>query len=415
MRRFCVRTLVTVVAVLVLLVGTGGGDEIPAKQSLSARYQFDVVRWEATHFLSKWWYRVGGLVLGRPGTADEQREAVQEYFALGEEVDRLQDGLEETRVSGSAQVRASLDELETRRGEIQSGVEETLEAELTAVLEELDIINKLGPLRWPPLDFTFEASPLVLVTSPRHEVRRLDDITLRPDVKLLDQEALEQAVAEAEDVTTLVVPVGGVATYPAHVSPTASLHGALLLASHEWLHHHLFFRPLGVRWFAGGALTSINETVANIAGEEIGDMAFTKITGQVVERESYQPPQLEPRQEPPPNVFDFRREMRATRLMLDILLDGGLVDETEVYLEERRQLFVANGFPTRKLNTAYFAFYGTYADSPASASPIEPQLQAVRADSANLAEFLDRVAGITSEGQLEQMALLAGWQDESEL
>ena len=415
MRRFCVRTLVTAVAVLVLMVGTGGGDDIPAKQSLSARYQFDVVRWEVTHFLTKWWHRVGSLVFGQQATADERREAVQEYFLLGEEVDRLQDGLEDARASGSTQVQASLDELKKRRGEIQAVVEEALEAELTAVLEELGIINKLGPLRWPPLDFTFEASPLVLVTSPRHEVRRLDDITLRPDVKLLDQEALEQRVAEAEDVTVLVVSVAGLATYPAHVSPTASLHGALVLASHEWLHHHLFFRPLGVRWFAGGALTSINETVANIAGREIGDIAFTRLTGQVVEREPYQPPQLEPQQEPPPNIFDFRREMRATRLKLDALLDDGLVDEAEAYLEERRQLFVANGFPIRKLNTAYFAFHGTYADSPASVSPIEPQLQAVRADSVDLAEFLDRVAGITSAGQLEEMARLAGWQDEPEL
>ena len=70
---------------------------------------------------------------------------------------------------------------------------------------------------------------------------------------------------------------------------------------------------------------------------------------------------------------------------------------------------MANGYPIRKLNTAYFAFNGTYADNPASVSPIEPQLRAIRADSQGVAEFLRTVSGITSARQLEGMARGAGW------
>ncbi len=209
-------------------------------------------------------------------------------------------------------------------------------------------------------------------------------------------------------VSALVVSLGGLGTYPAQVKPTESLHTTLNLASHEWLHHWLFFRPLGRGWFAGGELQSINETVANIAAEEIGDLALERLTGEPFEREPWRP--RERRAEPPAGVFDFNREMRVTRLRLDELLVDGRVAEAQAYLEERRLAFVANGHQLRKLNNAWFAFHGTYADSPAAVSPIEAQLRAVRAQAADLGAFLDRVSAIAEVGELEAMARAAGWE-----
>ena len=416
MRRVGIRMTVTLVAVLVLLAGTSGGDAIPVKQSLAAPYQFDVAQWEVTHFLSKWWRQLVGVLPGVSSNAEERERAIETYFALAEQARSLRGELEKALADPAegqrvgADLQARLDDIEKQRNGLRSVVEEALEAEVTSVIAEMGIDGKLGPVRWPPVDFALEASPLLLVTSPRHEVRRLDDVVLRSSISLLDQERLEGEVEAATDFSALVVHPGGIATYPAHVSPTGSLHGTLVLASHEWLHHHLFFRPLGVRWFAGGDMASINETVADIAGREIGDRVFTKLTGQAVERPPYTPPSLEPPEGLEPGAFDFSREMRETRIRLEELLVEGLVAEAEAYLEQRRQRFVANEFSIRKLNTAYFAFHGTYADSPASVSQIEPQLQAVRANSGSLAEFLRRVSGISSAGELEAKAREAGWE-----
>jgi hypothetical protein len=108
-------------------------------------------------------------------------------------------------------------------------------------------------------------------------------------------------------------------------------------------------------------------------------------------------------------MFDFPREMQRTRIQLEELLEAGLVDDAEVFLEERRLEFVTNGYPIRKLNNAWFAFNGTYADSPASISPIEGQLRSIRSDSPGLSAFLNRVARITQPNELEAMALSAGW------
>jgi hypothetical protein len=133
------------------------------------------------------------------------------------------------------------------------------------------------------------------------------------------------------------------------------------------------------------------------------------LTGEAFDRTPWQPPTIEPFEEPAEDVFDFRREMRRTRIALEELLGDSQIEEAETFLEERRLEFVANGSNIRRLNNAWFAFNGTYADSPASISPIEGQLRTIRADSAGLAEWLDRIAGITEPGELERLALEAGW------
>jgi hypothetical protein len=415
-----IRTLRALVAsagvLLLLLLSMGRGDAISDLRWAAGDHEQDLVRWELTHFMDKWISRAVDLLL--PGTPDdaERLAAVEEFFGLRDDLASAQRGVERSLAAADAgsqaalDAQAAVDALEARRGESQGLVEETLEATISAVAHEQGIIGGVGPLRWPPVDFTFEDRGLVLVRSPRDRIERLDDLLLDPGVSLLDQVALEGDVERRDPgAAALVVRIGGVATYPAQVSPDRSLHGTLELASHEWLHHWLIFKPLGRQWFAGGELQSINETVANIFGQEIGDLALERLTGERFARDPWVPPLVRERVEPEPGVFDFTREMRATRTELEQMLERGLVSEAEAFLEERRLEFVANGYHIRKLNNAWFAFNGTYADSAASISPIEGQLRAIRADSEDLAEFLNRVAGISREGELEAIALAAGW------
>ena len=97
--------------------------------------------------------------------------------------------------------------------------------------------------------------------------------------------------------------------------------------------------------------------------------------------------------------------MRETRLHVDALLEAGLVETAEAYMEARRHYFVAHGHPLRVLNQAYFAFNGNYATGAASSSPIGPQLQQLRAGSKDLAHFLETVRWFTSLGPIWRKAL----------
>ena len=408
--------LLTALAVALVLVSVGRGDTPSEVRLATGRYQQDLVRWEVTHFLDKWLHLAAVGLFRRSPSEEERRGAVDEFFALGGRLRGLTEELQQVLASpANADLRApeavarDSDVLRERRDELRPSVEEALEVGISDAVDELGIIRHVGPVRWPPVDFTFEQNPLVLVRSPRDEIRRLDDVLLEPGVSLLEQVGLEANLERRSDeVSALVLRVGGIATYPAQVRPSASLHATLVLASHEWLHHWLFFRPLGRRWSAGGELMSINETVANIASEEIGDLALRRLTGEVFDREPWRP--REHRPEPPPDVFDFSREMRTTRIRLEALLGEGLVEEAGAYLEERRLELVANGHNIRKLNNAWFAFHGTYADSAASLSPIEAQLRAIRSDAADLSDFLVRVSVIAEQGKLETAAREAGWE-----
>jgi len=82
------------------------------------------------------------------------------------------------------------------------------------------------------------------------------------------------------------------------------------------------------------------------------------------------------------------------------MLAQGDVEGAEEYMEERRQFLVSQGYYIRKLNQAYFAFYGSYATSPTSVDPIGEALQRLRRESASLKEFVDTVAGMSSQEEL---------------
>ena len=102
----------------------------------------------------------------------------------------------------------------------------------------------------------------------------------------------------------------------------------------------------------------------------------------------------------------FAQLLEALRVdRADELLAEGKIEDAETYMEQRRQVFWQNGYLIRKLNQAYFAFHGAYADVPGGAAgedPVGPAVRALRAQSASLADFVNTIAWMTSFQQLQQ-------------
>lgn len=118
-------------------------------------------------------------------------------------------------------------------------------------------------------------------------------------------------------------------------------------------------------------------------------------------------PQLPEPTDPP--RFDFRAEMHETRVKVDEMLAAGQVEEAERFMEQRRQRLWENGYQIRRLNQAYFAFYGAYADGgggEAGEDPVGPAVVKLREASGSLAEFLQRISQMTSFAELEQAVAL---------
>ena len=221
----------------------------------------------------------------------------------------------------------------------------------------------------PPVQYHISTLPYALIVSPRNVIRQDADISLLPELTLDQIVELEKRVEEKMNVSALVVQIGGVGVYPTMVMETSNLNWLSETVAHEWIHNFLTLRPLGMLYGQNSELRIINETTASIAGKELGGEVIRQFYPQLVPPPILNDPVTEGTPvpiEPPP--FDFRAEMRETRVTVDELLAEGRIEEAEAYMQERLLIFINNGYNIRKLNQAYFAFHGAYADQPGGAA-----------------------------------------------
>ena len=194
---------------------------------------------------------------------------------------------------------------------------------------------------------------------------------------------------ERYKLSAFVDDLGGLSTYPSMVPDVYLLRSVLRIAAHEWLHQYFFFRPLGQNMRSSDEMFTLNETVSDMAGRELGDMTFARMGGDL----SFSSSRFMSEEERDPT---FTREMRKARLRVEELLAQGEIEEAEQYMKERWWNFVLAGYGLRKLNQAYFAFRGNYAESSASVSPIGNQLKELRSLLPSVGSFIKTMSGVSS-------------------
>ncbi|MGE3267942.1 MAG: hypothetical protein AB7P40_04295 [Chloroflexota bacterium] len=251
-----------------------------------------------------------------------------------------------------------------------------------------------GSMLFPPVAFTFTSPPEVLVVARRDRIAVVQSELLKPGVSVPEAERME-AATDALGYSSLVVNIGGLATYPTMVLRNTAPMDAVVAVTHEWIHGYLFFTPLGQRYWSSQEARSINETTAEIVSQELGPRAARSLGLDALVPSGGGRPSA-----PSPSLAQFRTMMRETRVKLDAMLAAGQIDEAEAYLDARRLDFVAAGYQIRKLNQAYFAFNGSYGDAAAGVSPMPRQLRMLRAASSSPGEFLQRVGQLTSAADL---------------
>ena len=379
---------------LAALLLWAGRDYRPTETEVAvASHRFNLLAWEAGNVFDKWHHELVALLPWNSPLPREERIALaEEFFLLGQEERRLEGELL-TVGEGSPEansIRRRLDEIHALLNSIRPAVEQTVEREISDVLVDEGFSSRIGAIL-PPVDTVLGHAPTLLVTSPRDRIFRLENTLLRHGIRPDERAALEQLTLDERDLSAIVVNIGGVGTFPSVVSSGSSLHHALTTVAHEWLHNWFFFHPLGQHFWDNPDMTTLNETAATLGGWEIGDRAFEAMTGIKYDRQPPAPPA-----ERDPDAFDFNSHMRETRQHTEELLAQGRGTDAESYMEERRLELLDRGYRIRKINQAYFAFYGSYATSAASISPIEGQLRELRQRSGTLEEFLNTVAQFTT-------------------
>ncbi|UCC77710.1 MAG: hypothetical protein JSW37_04940 [Anaerolineales bacterium] len=377
-----------------------------ALSSIAEPYRFSILRWQLSQLLGR--PEPAGQPDERGADSSGASELVVEYFSLVDqartawwEADAIAAGV----LEGDLAVKLTeLENLQTRRDALTDSVRRILAWQIRDTLNRQGIFNPVDRLlqvgvSFPPVNFRLDRPPNVLIVSPRERIESIREIML---VQELDQDQFEDIEASVDKlgVSSLVTELGGFGgTYPTFVAGDVSLPWTIATATEEWLHQYLAFTPLGFMYLLDSIgiarnyeIATINETVAGIVSGEIAELVMA----------AYYPQYGAPSSggSSSGTGIDFNRTMRELRLAVDELLANGEIEQAESLMEERRQLLVSNGYSIRKLNQAYFAFYGTYADEPTSVSPIGIEVSELRRGSVSLRDFVNRAAAMTSRQDL---------------
>lgn len=393
---------------------TGTSDRV---RSFTREIEFDYPNW----VWNAAWTKLQQASIGLPYLFDRgtNKEVVVNYLHTTQNLMQAEYQIEQIyanpdvtdKEANSAYVRTQRDELIARQRSLAPLAEATLQSQVTESLAELGLTAIGQPI--PPVLYHTSSTPLALIVSERGVIQQVANISVLPSLTLDEQIHLEDEVAKSLDVSTLVVPIGGVGVYPTMVMETTDLRWTLDTIAHEWAHNYLSLRPLGINYSTTPELRTMNETTASIVGGEVGayilqhhypevfGAGFVPNSGTI----SLQKSILASMNTQDTAPFDFRAEMHETRVTADQLLADGKIEEAEAYMEQRRQIFWENGYLLRKLNQAYFAFHGAYADVPGGAAgqdPVGPAVRALREQSNSLADFINTISWMTSFEQLQQ-------------
>ncbi len=391
---------------------TGQSDRI---RTYTREIEFDYPNW----VWDAAWTKLKQGAIGAPYIFDRgtNKQIVIEYLRITNQLMQAEFAIEQiyanpdiiNKEATSELMRSQRDTLIARQQMIAPFAEATLQTQVGEALADLGLTS--GGQTLPPILYHTSPTPLALIVAPRDRIIQITNISVLPTLTLNEQIQLEEEVARSQNLSTLVVPIGGVGVYPTMVTETTDLRWLLDTIAHEWTHNYLTLRPLGMNYTTTPELRTMNETTASIAGGEVGlyvlhrhypELLASSSSPELVSLDGGDEPALQVQESQP---FDFRAEMHETRVKADELLAEGKIEEAEAYMEQRREVFWENGYLIRKLNQAYFAFHGAYADSPGGAAgedPVGPAVRALREQSDSLADFINTIAWMTSFEELLQ-------------
>jgi hypothetical protein len=401
---------------LVLLILGGSsippGDKIERVRAFTRNIEFDYITWTLDAVGVK--LTQSALNTSDYITQPSTKQNVLDYINLIDSIQREEAELYTLYAnpnianadSQAIPLQKNLDTLYTQRAQLGPLAESIIQKQLASIIAEQGLAIEGQAI--PPILYHTTPLPTALIVSPRDVIRQDADISLVPDLTLDQKIVLENKVDKALNVSSLVEGIGGVGVYPTMVMQTTDMNWVSEVVAHEWVHNFLSLRPLGISYLNSPDLRTMNETVASIAGKELGRAMMEEFYPELVPPTAPETPPADLKTEQPatPPEFDFRSEMHLTRITVDQLLAEKEISEAEAYMDKRRIVFWEHGYQIRKLNQAYFAFHGAYADQPGGAAgkdPVGAAVRLLRGQSPSLAAFINRMSWMWSFQQLQQV------------
>tara|TARA_B100000686_G_scaffold332006_1_gene396229 strand:- start:1350 stop:2573 length:1224 start_codon:yes stop_codon:yes gene_type:complete len=372
-----------------------GCEKYPLKTHLEKEELFSILRYEILTIGNKYIFAINNLF--SENNESKIDDTFIEFQLLTKKINSLEKQKEINILNNS---NKTLDKLNNEISDLKNKrkfISLKIEKEIQKIVKnqiKIEGINFKG-LVFPPVLIKIFDPPLLLITSPRNVISREHEILLNPNMKNSRKNLIENKMLEEENLSAIILEIGGLATYPSMIKPNTNLERLFELAAHEWLHQYLIFYPLGRSIFENNKMTEINETLANIFGKEISKkICKNKLYKIYCENNDKNFTE---------NPFDYNTFMQETRKNVEVLLKNNNIIEAEEYMENRRKELLEKGIFIRKINQAWFAFNGTYADSPTSISPVFSILKNIQENTDNLKNFIEILQNIDSYEELLQI------------
>ena len=370
--------------------------------SIISHEKHSLLLWELQYLPQKFFYSISEFIFpfeNKKVSKNDPIEIIQNYIKINDQIRKHNNEYEYATIKGNdfksnAEKEKIIQQYINELEQNQLITENALEEIVSNAIQEFKI-SILPNTVFPPVLISIEPPPSLLILSPRDQIKLEKTILLKSDNSIPQRYKIEDTIENLENKSVLISDIGGLSTFPATVK-VRSLESTLSTTAHEWFHNYMIFKPLGRGYFNDDKLRTINETAANIFGDEIAKYILDIEKNAVLKN----PITAEPCNKPD---FCFGLEMNETRSTAEEYLNQGDISKAEKYMEDRQKLFLDEGYIIRKLNQAYFAFHGIYADSPSSKSTVFEELTYLRNQSKSLADFIKKIENISNENDYQKL------------
>ncbi len=406
---FWLTVILSMMAILLVASTVPMSDPLESVRAFTRPLEFDYLSWTLDALSLKFGQIALGTASYLPTT--ERSSTVLNFLELINQLNQVNSQLNDVYgdpnvrdpTIASADLLAELNQLKKQRDQLEPLAEAILQAQVTEIAAQAGLTFMGQTI--PPVLYHTTPPPDALIISPRNVIQQDQNISISPDLDVDRMDALENQVDKALNVSSLVVQIGGVGLYPTMVMESTDINWLAEVIAHEWVHNYLTLHPLGFSYENNPELRTMNETTAAIAGKELGRMLVKEYYPQFLPPDPSPSPAAADQQQASAPSFNINKELYITRVNTDKLLAQGKIDQAETYMELRRRFLWEHGYHIRKLNQAYFAFNGAYADQPAGAAGADPVGSAVRLlrqKSSSLEDFINRIAWMWNYNQLKK-------------
>ena len=350
-----------IILISIIFVLSGCKNDIFDK-SLKEKEVFSILKYEITTIGSKYIYSFKSIF--SKDNKEYAKNSLIQFKSLTKKIYALEKEPTSTvrsKQKNIEQLEKELTTLRKKRNSILLKIEKDIQKIVRNQIKAEGIDTK--GFVFPPVSIKIFDPPLLLVTSPRNLISREKEILLDSSMKNSRKNIIEQKILDEENLSAVILEIGGLASYPSMIKPNTNFERLFELTAHEWLHQYLIFYPLGRSIFKNNEMNEINETLANIFGKEISKKICANELYEIYCENSELTTTTN-------KNFDYDFFMKETRETVDLLLKNNNISKAEKYMEERRKNLENEGILIRKINQAWFAFHGTYTDSPTSVSPV---------------------------------------------